>query len=479
MVAGIVPKDSEKFSLKLNNISRPHPSSFRDPSGGIVTYGAKLYRIVDESYMPHLNRLESSGLQRLLFEQRALIPHRVLDRPFPFSTSAATVLEPEPLKFVSHPYEWCFAQWKEAALLTLHLAIRAREHGMILKDASAYNVQFHEGAAVWIDTLSFESGEAPGPWVAYRQFCRHFLATLSAMSRIHPNWGQYFRSRMEGFDLGEVSKALPFYSWFNPFLAGHLHLQSRLENRPLKAGPPLKPPRMSETMLRGLLQDLADGIVKMRSPGRDTLWTVYPENLPYPTKAVEQKRRVVLSWIERFSPATLWDLGANTGDYSLEAASRVPFVLALDSDHGTVERLWNRVKGRGVKNLLPLWMDLANPSPAQGWSCDERSSLFQRGPADMVLALALVHHLAFTSLVPLERQAALFARCGRRIILEFPGPEDRQVKALCAGRTQLMKAYRTTEVERVFKPYFRIREKVALPDCARVLYLMENKGARS
>ena len=359
-----------------------HPASFRDPSGGIVLHRGLPYRTVTADYLPHLRRLETSGLMKALFLQKELIPHRMLRKPHPFPTHAAAVLEPVPLRFISHPYEWCFSQWREAALLTLRLALQAVDHTMTLKDASAYNVQFHEGHAIWIDTLSFESCDAPGPWVAYRQFCRHFLATLAGMSRIHPRWGLYFRSRMDGFDLREVARALPVSTWFNPFLAGHLHLQSHLENRPLKPGRVQTSLPMNGTMLRGLLKDLSGGIGRMRAPRADTPWVRYSQELPYPPAAAEKKKRVVTSWIRRTSPGTLWDLGANTGTFSLAAASQVPFVLALDSDHGSVERLWGEIRTRGVKNILPLWMDLADPSPSQGWMGRERSSLFDRGPAD-------------------------------------------------------------------------------------------------
>ncbi len=476
MDQGYLPEDPEEKAL---NNPPAHPASFRDPAGGIVIHLSRPYRVVDASHLSHLKHMETSGLQTSLFESRSLIPHRVLDKPFPFETEAAAVLEPEPLRFVSHPYEWCFSQWKEAALLTLDLAVRARKYEMILKDASAYNVQFHEGVPLWIDTLSFEFCPRSEPWVAYRQFCRHFLATLAAMSRIHSGWGLYFRSRMDGFDLREVSRALPFLSRFDPFLAGHLHLQARVENRPLKPGRTAPPPRMSETMLRGLLDDLNRGIRRMRPPSADTHWSDYSQNLPYPPEAVEKKRRVVESWIRDSSPGVLWDLGSNTGDFSLTAASDASFVLALDSDHGSVERLWERVRRQGVRNVLPLWMDLSNPSPAQGWIGRERSSLFDRGPADMALALALVHHLTFSSLVPLDRQADFFALCGRRLILEFPGPDDPQVRAMAAGRGSLLAPYRSDHLEQVFSRSFRILEKVRLCSSERILYRMVHKGVLS
>ncbi len=433
------------------------------------------YRTVSADFLPHLHRLKTSGLLERLFRQKELIPHQTLKKPFPFPTDAAALLKPTPLPFVSHPYEWCFSQWKQAAALTLRLAMQAVDHGMTLKDASAYNVQFHEGRALWIDTLSFESGDTPGPWIAYRQFCCHFLATLAGMSRIHPRWGLYFRSRMNGFDLQEVSRALPASTWFNPFLASHLHLQSHFENRPLKPGQTQKPLPMNGAMLRGLLDNLSKGIDRMRPPKAKNSWIRYAEELPYPPVAAERKKRIVSSWIRRISPDTLWDLGANTGAFSLAAASQVPFILALDSDHGSIEHLWEEVRSRGIKNLLPLWMDLADPSPSQGWMGLERASLFDRGPADLVLALALVHHLTFSALIPVNRQADFFARCGKHLILEFPGPKDRQVKALVAKRQNLLTSYNISKLERSYTPSFRILEKIALPSCDRTLYLMEKR----
>jgi hypothetical protein len=461
-------------------VRRPeaHPASFRDPSGRIVLHRGLPYREVSADYLPHLRRLDSSGLLARLTRRGDLLRHRVLKRPYPFATHAAALLAPEPLPFISHPYEWCFSQWREAALLTLRLARDAADSGMTLKDASAYNVQFLRGRAVWIDTLSFEEAGAPAPWVAYRQFCRHFLATLAGMSRVHERWGLYFRSRMDGFDLREAARALPASAWLDPFLAGHLLVQSRLENRPLRGPDARRVPRMSPAMLRGLLEDLSGGVARLKAPRSDRTWSRYGERLPYPPRAASRKRRVVDAWVRGSGPDSLWDLGANTGDYALSAARRVPFVLALDSDHASVEALWDRVRSRGVRNVLPLWMDLSDPSPAQGWENRERSSLLERGPADLALALALVHHLAFSSLVPLERQAGFFARCARRLVLEFPGPSDPQVRALAAGRGPLLSSYRREALERGFAPSFLVIERTPLPGCDRVLYLMERRGSR-
>lgn len=455
--------------------SRPHPASFRDPSGGIQVIQGTLYRTVDASYLPHLARLAASGLLKTLWDRGLLVQHQALRRPFPFPTAAA-VLKPAPVPFISYPYEWCFGQWKDAALLTVRLARLAHEHGMTLKDASAYNVQFHGGRPLWIDTLSFEISPQPVPWIAYRQFCRHFLATLAAMSRIHVNWGLYFRGRMDGFDLLEVSRALPSRTWADLFLLGHLHFQSRLEGRSL-AWRKERTPRMTRVMLEGLWEDLERGLERLRGPKGPSLWSGYGEAPPYPPSARQRKMEIVSRWIRRLSPETVWDLGANTGIYSLEAARHAGLVIALDSDHASVERLWGTVRSRRIGNLLPLRMDLADPTPSQGWNGRERSSLMERGPADLALALALVHHLVFGALVPLRRLPEFMARCGQGLILEFPGPGDPQVKALAAGRSGLAAAYRREELERSFSSLFRIEERIPLPSCDRVLYRMKRRSS--
>ena len=167
---------------------RKESSSFRDKSGFVFYDQNNIYRAVNKTYQQQFDSFLSSGLYELLVQQKLIIPHKEVpanDWPrleISLASQVYKILAPEKLSYISYPYEWCFQQLKDAALLTLDIQLKALEHKMTLKDASAFNVQFHKGKPVFIDTLSFDHYEEGNPWVAYRQFCCHFLAPLALMA---------------------------------------------------------------------------------------------------------------------------------------------------------------------------------------------------------------------------------------------------------------------------------------------------------
>ena len=174
-------------------------SSFRDPSGFMFHQDGVLYRQVNQSYQEDYDLLMESGLYQHLSSARALISHEECSLDIaPVPGLAYKVLKPEPIPFVSYPYEWCFDQLKDAAVLTLSIARRALQYGMILKDASAFNVQFKNGRPIFIDTLSFERYLPGAPWIAYKQFCQHFLAPLALMAKKDIRLAQLMRLYING-----------------------------------------------------------------------------------------------------------------------------------------------------------------------------------------------------------------------------------------------------------------------------------------
>ena len=184
-------------------------SSFRDPSGFLFTRDGTLLRQVQPSYARHYETLKSSGLYDALVTRRLLVPHVEVPLDEAASPGAAYVLRPERIPFVSLPYEWCFSQLRAAALLTLRVQQLALEHGMILKDASAFNVQFRGTEPVFVDTLSFEQRVEGDPWIAYRQFCQHFLGPLALQALVDVRLRELSRSHLDGVPLDLVSRLLP------------------------------------------------------------------------------------------------------------------------------------------------------------------------------------------------------------------------------------------------------------------------------
>ncbi len=447
------------------------PGSFRDPSGFIFERDGTLYRQVNRFYRADYDLLVGSGLDRALIDDGLLIPHREVDAEPSDRASVYKVLRPDRVPFVSYPYEWCFGQLKAAALLTLEIQRRAMERGMSLKDASAFNIQFVGGRPIFIDTLSFEAYREGEPWVAYRQFCRHFLATMALMGRSDVRLNQLFRTSLDGVPLDLASRILPWKSRLDLRLLIHIHLHAGAENA-YASGPPTKVRGFSRRALLGLVDSLAATVRSLRWEPRGTEWADYYGATNYTDAATIRKLELVSGFLDEARPSTVWDLGANTGRFSRLAADRGASTVAFDVDPACVERHFREVAGRGEANILPLRMDLTNPSPSLGWDHWERASMIARGPADVAMALALIHHLAITGNVPLGRVAAFLRRACHRLIIEFVPKDDSQARRLLASRADVFEDYSKEGFERAFAEHFTIDRAQPIVESGRTLYLM-------
>lgn len=453
-------------------------SSFRDPSGFVYRRDGVLYRQVNSVYREHYECLMQSGLYQQLVELRMLIPHEKAAADQTQDAIACAVIRPREVPFVSYPYEWCFSQLKDAALLTLDIQDRAIEHGMTLKDASAYNVQFVDGRPQLIDTLSFEIREVGAPWPAYRQFCQHFLAPLALMSYRDVRLAGLLRVQIDGVPLDLAAKLLPCRSRIRFGVLAHLHLHAKSQGRFADKSVDLTKRRVSNAGLSGLVDNLRSTIKGLRCNPSSTQWEDYYEDTNYSSAAVEHKQRVVGEYLGRLKCGVVWDMGANTGVFSRIAADKGAFVVAFDVDHGAVERNYRDCKAHDRANVLPLVMDLTNPSPGIGWANEERSGLLDRRGADTMLALALVHHLAIANNVPLPMIAAQFARMAPRLIVEFVPKTDSQVRRMLATRRDIFADYHADAFESAFKEHFTIVDARPVVESERVLYLMESHGNR-
>lgn len=447
--------------------------SFRDPSGSLFVQDGVLYRRIHPSYRAHFEHAERSGLLSELIRSELLVPHDDVDG---LSLDADTykVIRPKRIPFVSYPYEWCFSQLKDAALLTLEIQKRALEHGMILKDASAFNVQFLNGKPIFIDTLSFETYEEGAPWIGYRQFCQHFLAPLSLMSRADVRLNRLFQTYLDGIPLDLASALLPKRTYMNLYLLSHIHLHAKGQKR-FESNAAPKQYRISRHNLLGLIDSLESGIKRLSMRESNTEWGDYYEHTNYSGDALQRKGQIVREFLEHIKPKTLWDLGANTGEFSRIASARGIDTLAFDIDPMAVEQNYRTVRAKHEEHLLPLLMDLTNPTPPLGWSNEERMSLSERGPANAALALALVHHLAISNNVPLERIAEYFSGLCHDLIIEFVPKSDSQVQKLLATRTDIFPNYTEEGFERAFGAYFVITKKRDIAGSQRLLYHMTKK----
>jgi hypothetical protein len=456
--------------------SGQHTASFRDPSGFLFSRSGILYRQVNRAYAEEYARLMDSGLYEQLTKAGMLIPHREVDQAPAESESCFKVIEPERVPLISYPYEWSFSQLKDAALATLSIQRRALKAGMSLKDASAYNIQFVRGKAALIDTLSFETYREGHPWVAYRQFCQHFLAPLALMAWKDVRLNQLLRVYIDGVPLDLTSRLLPWRTRLNFGLLTHIHIHAGAQRRFAGEEVRSRSGSMSRQAMTGLIDSLDSTIRRLEWAPRGTEWGNYYDFTNYTDRAFEHKKQLVSEWTKRVRPAMVWDLGANNGVFSRVARNSRAFVGSFDIDPAAVEENYRQMKKEKLEDLLPLLLDLTNPSPAIGWENRERDSFHGRGPADLVLALALIHHLAISNNVPLPQLARFFAATGRWLIVEFTPKTDSQVQKLLVAREDIFPNYTRQGFEAAFGALFAIREAVEIRESERVLYLLESKS---
>ena len=449
-----------------------HPSSFRDPSGFIFYSDNIVYRQINMIYKEDYEYFIKSGLYDTLVNANLLIPHQEVEDKFIIIDNMYKVIKPEPIPFISYPYEWCFSQLKDAALTTLKIQKKAIDYGMSLKDCSAYNIQFRNGVPIFIDTLSFEKLVEIKPWVGYRQFCQHFLAPLALMSYRDIRLNQLLRIYIDGIPLDLASKLLPISSYFSISLLTHIHLHAKSQkyfsNKELNKNS-LK---ISHKSLLGILDSLETVINRLNWKTKESEWANYYDNTNYSLESFQQKKIIIAEFLENINPKNVFDLGANIGLFSRISNDMDIFTVSCDIDPCAVEKNYKECIKRNDKHILPLLIDITNPSPAIGWQNNERTSFLTRGSVDTVIALALIHHLAIGNNIPLSSISNFFKTICNKLIIEFVPKNDSQVQRLLVSRCDIFVDYTKDIFENEFKKYFIINRCVKIKGSERVLYLM-------
>ncbi|KJS12090.1 MAG: hypothetical protein VR67_11510 [Peptococcaceae bacterium BRH_c8a] len=448
-------------------------SSFRDPSGFIFIRGGKIYRQVNISYKEHYDHL-MSGLYGALAKAKLLVSHDEVDVQEGNDT-VYKIIKPEIIPFISYPYEWCFSQLKHAALVTLQIQKTALNFGMSLKDSSAYNIQFNNGKPIFIDTLSFEKYNEGEPWVAYRQFCQHFLAPLSLMSLNHISLNQLLRIYIDGIPLDLTSRLLPNKTWMNFNLLSNIHLHASTQKRYQNKLVNISNKKISLTGLLAIIDNLESTIKRLTWKPQGTEWAEYYKDINYTEDGIEHKKHLLAKYLEVIDPESVWDIGANKGIFSRIASNRGIQTLSFDIDPAAVEKNYLISLKNKETNILPLLIDLTNPSPSIGWENTERLSLLERGPADTVFALAIIHHLAISNNLPLSKIANFFGKLCKNLIIEFVPKEDSQVQKLLATREDVFPNYEKNCFENEFKKHFVVLRLDQITDSKRTLYLLSRR----
>jgi ribosomal protein L11 methylase PrmA len=456
------------------------PGSFRDPSGFVYRRDDVLYRQVAQSFGDRWDDLVQSGLLASLQAQGLLVGHDIVSLDLAFDPERAhAVLQPEPIEFISYPYEWSFSELQDAALLTLDAQAAATAAGFTLRDATAYNVQFHNGRPILIDTLSFERATPGAPWIAYRQFCEHFLAPLALMAYRDVRCGMLLRDHLDGIPLDLAARLLPGRTRLNLGLGSHVHAHARAQRHfeaRTDVGAPTSRPVLSPLKQAAFLDSLRRTIQGLRWEPKGTEWADYADNTSYGCAAAGDKDAIVHRLVQAAGGRVVWDLGANTGRFSRIAAELGRRVIAWDIDPAATESNYRAIRRDQTTSILPLLGDLANPSPALGWSLAERRSLSDRANADVLLALALVHHLAIGRNIPLVQLAEFLAELGPNLIIEFVPREDSMVQRLLATREDVFPEYTIEGFRSAFLRRFEVREEMPIKETRRTLIWLTRRG---
>jgi hypothetical protein len=459
----------------MTNYTR-HPSSFKDPSGFVFESGGQLYRQVNQYYAAQYRQLMDSGLYKHLVDRKQLIAHEEVAENLTNSAEWYTTLRPEPIPLISYPYEWCFEQLQDAALLTLSVLKTALQHGMILKDATPYNIQFYKGKPVFIDTLSFDTYDPKQPWIAYRQFCQCFLFPLYLEHYLKTDIQKILSTYIDGIPVDFVAKLLPLKSRLSLGVWLHVYLQHTASTNHRANNNNKQTAAFSKKKLLDVISHLNNIIAHFpTNKPYKTTWSNYYEDTILSKEYLQEKEKIIQAFCRQTNAHTVLDLGANDGYFSRLFASQQMQVIATDSDNRCISRLYQEVKTNNIGNILPLMLDIANPSPAIGFHNQERAAFHDRIKTDLVAALALVHHLVIGKNISLAVLAEYFNSIAPELIIEFVPKADEKVQQMLKTRPDTFIDYDQDHFERYFTAYFSIVEKVPVPGTHRTLYKMQRK----
>jgi len=462
--------------------SQAEPSSFRDPAGQVIEgRDGRIFRSVAPSAVDDYRFVRKCGLVDALVVEGGLVAAEEVDpvEAGVLPPPGGLVLEHPRLPFVSYPYEWPFSLLKAAALHHLELQIRLLDRDISLSDASAYNVQFKGAKPVFIDWLSLRRYREGEYWEGHSQFCEQFLNPLLLAAQAGVSHNAWYRGMQEGIPAREVAALLPRRRRWSPRVQAHVLLPLRFERR---AGSRSEAAKRTErrplprNAYRGLLTQLRRWIRSLEPRGTDTTWSDYSLLTSYDTAEASRKAESVRSFIAEAPPEQLWDLGCNTGEFSAIALEEgVRDVIGFDADFGALESACGRARTDRLR-FLPLYQDLANPSPDQGWGQVERRSLARRSrSADALMALAVVHHLAIGRNVPLPRIAAWLVSLAPRGLVEFVPQGDPRVDDLLTLRGDRFADYTPEAWEAALEPYGGITNVETVSASGRRLYTYERR----
>jgi len=453
-----------------------HEASFRDPSGYMFYDGVVLRRAINPIYFPQYKKLKESGFFKTLIDKGLLISQEETS-----VSEEKIIITPERIPFITNPYEWSFEQFKHAALHTLKIQKYALSKGFILKDASAYNVTFHKGKPIFIDSLSFDFYEDDTPWRAYKQFITHFLGPL-VLAKFHgTEVFKMLQTHIDGIPVKLIASLLPAKTKLSSTLYTNIHLLAKMESKhseDYKAE--TKVAKLSKKSQNNILDSLFD-YIKNLDLKESSEWGDYYSKTNYEDAAFITKKDFVSSWVNALKPEKLIDVGGNDGTFARTVLDKVAQVIVTDIDSNAVDFNYKQLQKNKETNMLPFVCDVLQPAPGIGFNNTERDSLIDRLATyapDVTMALALIHHITLSGNVPFEKSAEFFAKFSKYLIIEFPTREDSWVESLLVRKREFINHfdfYNESNFEAGYLDYFELEKKEVITGTKRILYLLKRR----
>lgn len=468
----------------------PDLGSFRDRSNRVYSDGDRIVRGIDAQALKNWQALAGVPFFQELQKEGKVVGTQLASDITAAAGDWAGYLVHDRIPFITYPYEWSFGMLKDAALLHLDILERAIPEGWTLKDASAYNVQFRGSQPVFIDLPSFEPYEKGSPWGGYRQFCMMFLYPLMFKAYRGIDYLPFLRGNLEGIDPQTANQVLSGASRLRKGVLGHVFIHSKMDAK--YAGQDLdqaktltettdKRPekrslaRHSEAMVLGTIQGLRRTVAKLDVPESRTVWGNYDTEHSYAEASFAAKKAFVETAVTAKPRRMAWDIGCNTGTFSRIAAAGSDYVVAIDGDTKAIERLYQKQKADGATNILPIVMNLGNTSPAQGWRGQERKALENRGRPEIILCLALIHHIVISANIPLVEFIGWLRDFDAELVIEWVGPDDDMVRMLLRNRVDQYAELALENFERVVGEHFETVAAEPLKGGVRKIYHLSPK----
>jgi hypothetical protein len=457
------------------------PGSFRDPASTVFYLDGRVLRGLDGEAAAEWRALQDTRFFPRLLEQGKVCPTEQVPAPSGDGTWAL-VLEHERIPFVSYPYEWTFSMLRDAALLHLDILLDALDEGVTMKDGYAYNVQWRGTTPVFIDVVSFERLRGGEPWAGYRQFCQTFLYPLLLQAYKGVAFQPLLRGQVDGIPPDQMRRLFSGRDQLRPGVLKHVTLHSAMQSRMSKAGTQntreeLEAAGFSVELNRATVRALRKLVAGLSWRPDASHWADYQQTSTYTDQERAAKSEFVDQALAGRRLGLVWDLGCNDGTYSRIAARHAAGVVAVDVADDVIDGLYRRLRDEGEHRILPLVMNLTDPSPGIGWRGRERAPFFERARPDAVLALALVHHLALAANVPLPEVVDWLRSLDARVVVEFVDPADPMAERLLGNlKPGIHDAYQREAFERLLGERFDVERRLELPSGTRTLYAAVPRG---